>query len=145
MPDYALLIIGYGNPLRGDDGLGWQAAERLAALGRPGWHVLTCQQLTPDLAEPLSRAQRAVFIDAAAAGEPGQITRRALAPAEPQPAAFSHQLEPAGLLALARAWYGAAPPADLITVAGASFDYAETLSPSVAAALEDILRLMTTS
>ena len=25
-----LLIIGYGNPLRGDDGLGWRAAEDLA-------------------------------------------------------------------------------------------------------------------
>ena len=33
------LIIGYGNPLRADDGLGWQAAHQLSAeSGQPRIH-----------------------------------------------------------------------------------------------------------
>jgi hypothetical protein len=29
-PAGQLLIIGYGNPLRGDDGIGWQISDQLA-------------------------------------------------------------------------------------------------------------------
>lgn len=134
-----LLIIGFGHPLRGDDGLGWRAAEQLAAAGRP---ALACQELTPELAEPISQAGRVVFIDAAAEGEPGHLQITDLTPGPADPGAFSHQLTPAGLLALAGAWYGRTPPATLITAAGADFGYSETLSPPVTAALARILRLV---
>ncbi|MBP7693473.1 MAG: hydrogenase maturation protease [Anaerolineales bacterium] len=140
MPENDLLIIGFGNPLRGDDGLGWRAAERLSAADRPGRRVITCQQLTPDLAEPLSQTGRVVFIDAAVDGEPGQIKIHSLTPAPPEPGAFSHQLTPAGLLSLAALWYGGAPQAELITVAGAQFAFSESLSPAVDAAVENVVR-----
>lgn len=142
MRDGDVLIIGFGNPLRGDDGLGWQAAERLAAASRPGRQVLACQELTPDLAEPLSRASRAVFIDAAAHGEPGAIVVSEVRAGPVEASAFSHHLGPAGLLALAAAWYGRAPQAELITVAGASFEYSETLSSVAQTALENVLKLV---
>lgn len=152
MRDGDLLIIGFGNPLRGDDGLGWRAAERLAAEYRPGRHVLVCQELTPDLAEPLSRAGRAVFIDAAVAGppsgagfeagQPGAIVVSELRVGPVEAGAFSHHLDPAGLLALAAAWYGRAPQAELITVAGARFDFSEDLSPAAQSALENVLKLV---
>jgi hydrogenase maturation protease len=137
-----LLVIGYGNPLRGDDGVGWRAAERLAqdAAARPGLEVIACQQLTPELAESLSHADRAVFIDAAAEGVPGAVSREVVEPADPGPEAFSHHLEPAGLLGMAQALYGHCPDARLITVVGERFDYSETLSPGVAAALDSVLQ-----
>src|SRR5579862_3803538 len=69
-----ILIVGYGNPLRRDDALGWHASRLLAeALVGKDVEVITCHQLTPELAEPLSRCQRAVFIDADAEGKPGEI------------------------------------------------------------------------
>lgn len=59
------LIIGYGNPLRGDDGLGWHVAQRLAAvLPQHRARIEVCHQLTPELAEPISRADLVIFIDA---------------------------------------------------------------------------------
>jgi hydrogenase maturation protease len=136
----ALLVIGYGNPLRGDDGLGWAAAQRLQATELPGRHVLACQQLTPDLAEALSQAEQVVFIDAAAEGEPGAVVIRSLPPAPVDPGAFSHHVDPAGLLTLAERWYGHAPAATLITAAGRQFEFSETLSPPAEAALDHILR-----
>ena len=46
-----VLIIGYGNPLRADDGVGWQAARRLAELRQDEFvETLALHQLTPELA-----------------------------------------------------------------------------------------------
>ena len=62
------LVIGYGNTLRADDGLGPAVAERLGSeWADEDVGVLSCQLLTPELAEPVSRAEIVVFIDAAAA------------------------------------------------------------------------------
>ncbi len=138
-----LLVIGFGNPLRSDDGLGWRAAERLAET-QPDTAVVTTHQLVPELAETLSECERAVFIDAAdpaaSGAEPGTVLVQDLVPRSPEPSAFSHHLDPAGLLAMAQTLYGYAPKAQLITVVGASFDFGEQLSPSVQAALEAIVR-----
>src|SRR5580704_15594719 len=54
-PGPRTLVIGYGNPLRSDDALGWHASRLLAqALAGQEVDVITCHQLTPELAEPLS-------------------------------------------------------------------------------------------
>src|SRR5262245_29107852 len=67
-----VLIIGYGNPLRADDGVGWQAARHLAELLRDEpIEILALHQLTPELAEPISRADLIIFIDASNEGQPG--------------------------------------------------------------------------
>ena len=82
-----VLIIGYGNPLRGDDGVGWRVAEAVAAALPDGAaEVLTVHQLTPELAELMSRADRVIFIDAAAEGEAGEVSCFALKSAGKQPA-----------------------------------------------------------
>src|SRR5271169_1528567 len=54
------LIIGYGNPLRSDDGFGWHAGRLLAqSLADQDAKIITCHQLTPELAETLSQSSRA--------------------------------------------------------------------------------------
>ena len=83
------LIIGYGNPLRSDDGFGWHASRLLAReLAGQDAEVITCHQLTPELAEPLSQCSRAVFIDADAEGDPGDIHRRDVHPQAPTSSAL---------------------------------------------------------
>jgi hypothetical protein len=47
-----LLVIGYGNSLRRDDGVGPRVAEAVEALQLPGVRTLTCQLLTPEFADP---------------------------------------------------------------------------------------------
>jgi hydrogenase maturation protease len=125
-----VLVIGYGNPLRGDDGFGFRAAERI-----PG--ALAVHQLTPELMEPISRADRVLFLDAAAEGVPGEVRRRPVHPA-PDARSFTHHSTPESLLAGALALYGRAPDAILLTVTGADFSLSETLSPPVQAALDSL-------
>ena len=125
-----ILVIGVGNPLREDDGVGWHLAE---ALAQEGAQVRTCHQLLPELAAELSQAGLVLFVDAAAAGPPGQVLLQPLAPGTAP--RFSHHLDPPGLLAWARDLYQRCPPAYLLSVAGGAFGYREGLSPAVEAAL----------
>ena len=138
----AALVVGIGNPLRQDDGLGWQVVEQLSALLGAAVETAACQQLTPELAERISGWPLVVFVDARQGGRPGQVRRRVLQPARDDEAAFSHQLEPSALLAWSAALYGAAPKAYLVTVDGGAFGYGQALSPAVAAALPEVTRLI---
>ena len=76
-----LLVIGYGNTLRRDDGVGPGVAEAVAALGLPGVQTLACALLTPELAEPVARAGMVVFVDAAV-DAPREVQLRRLEPAD---------------------------------------------------------------
>ena len=60
-----VLVIGYGNTLRGDDGVGPRVVEAIGTLGLPGVRTLICPLLTPELADPISRAEKVIFVDAA--------------------------------------------------------------------------------
>jgi hydrogenase maturation protease len=137
---FRTLIIGYGNPLRSDDAFGWHASRLLATvLADRNVEVITCHQLTPELAEQLSRCRRAVFIDADAEGKPGEIHRRAVGPLAPKTSSFTHTCTPSGLLASAKQLYGRRPRAIVITVSALSFEFADALSPVVAAALPKVV------
>lgn len=129
------LLIGYGNTLRGDDGLGPHVAECLAADLLPAGRRIACPELTPELAVPLSEADLAIFVDASRDRPPGEIACARLAPLPRGQAAFSHALTPAALLALARDLYGACPPAWLLSAGVVTLDYAEGLSPTMRASL----------
>jgi hydrogenase maturation protease len=134
-----VLIIGYGNPLRGDDGFGWHAACRLLdRIADPEVEVMAVQQLTPELTEPMSRAGRVVFIDAAVSGEPGVVQERTLA-ADSEAGGFTHHATPCGLLAGTLALFGRAPEATLYSVCGEDFAFGERLTPAVEAALAQVV------
>jgi hydrogenase maturation protease len=134
------LIVGYGNPLRGDDGLGWHVVERLrAAVQDSSVEILALHQLTPELMDPISRADRVIFIDAAVGPVPGEIAERTVEAQAGAGAAFSHHATPAALLAGARALYGRAPEATLITVTGADFSLSDQLSEAVNRQLEKVV------
>jgi hydrogenase maturation protease len=133
------LIIGYGNPLRSDDGVGWHAAERLRVRLAGRAEVVTCHQLMPELAEALSRAERAFLIDASITGDPGTIQVQPLVPAASTSQPLTHHLDAGALLALALTLYGACAETTLVSVRGASFDHGERLSPAVEAMLPEVV------
>jgi hydrogenase maturation protease len=134
-----ILIIGYGNTLRKDDGLGIYAAETLSSTALPvDVEILTRHQLSPELSATLSQVDYAIFIDATLGvdGEiPGTIKTRELRPRASLPSGITHHFDPGTLLAMAEALYNHAPPAKLFSVTAASFDLEEGLSPEVATAL----------
>ena len=133
------LILGYGNTLRKDDGLGVYAAMALAALTLPDdVEIRTYQQLSPELSPVLAQVDHAIFIDAALASseeKPGMINTRILHPRTNQPSGVTHHFTPETLLAMAESLYGHAPQAILFSVAAASFALEEGLSPEVTSVL----------
>ena len=138
-----ILIIGYGNPLRGDDRLGWFAAERLEQLPElvedRTIEIITCHQLTPELAEAVSQVKLVIFIDAAAQGTPGTVKCESLNTDPTQPDTLGHHFTPARVLAYAHAIFGGTPRAVVVSVAVESFELGEQLSQAVEAALPTVV------
>lgn len=130
------LVIGYGNPLRGDDGLGWAVVDALQ--DRTGVTAVSTHQLLPELADRIAQAEKVVFVDATVEGEPGDIRVTAVFP-QTIGTASTHQMSPGVLLSYVAELYGRCPPAHLITITGQDFGYTETLSPLLASKLPDIL------
>lgn len=124
-------VLGYGNPLRSDDGLGWRVAvELFRANTSPDVLAVPCHQLTPDLAETASMAETVIFVDSTRKGEPGE-TRCEELRSQSGPAPFTHDLSPAALLALAAELFGVCPKAYLFTICGECFEPGESFSASV--------------
>lgn len=134
------LIIGIGNPLRGDDGLGWAAVEALQRLLPPDNVECICvQQLTMDLVENLNQVQQVTFIDARAGDPPGERHSSIIAADSALEAASSHFFDPQTLLAAVQALYGRHPAAMLHTINAASFDYGASLSAVVKAGVKELV------
>ena len=138
-----VLIIGYGNPLRGDDRLGWIAVERLEQIPElardPSVEFVTCHQLTPELAESVSQVDTAIFIDAAAEGTPGTVRCDSLTVDASQSDALGHHFTPMRVLSYAKAIFGHAPNALVLSVTAKQFDLGEPLSPAVEAAIPAVI------
>jgi hydrogenase maturation protease len=139
-----ILVIGYGNTLYGDDGIGPHIVEQLADMELPGdIEYLVMRQLTPELVEVISRADTVIFVDAADGEMPQGISARELTeadmPSDQKPGAFTHHVEPAALLQSARFLYGRSPRASLYTVRGENFKLGDSFSPQVESALPLLL------
>ena len=73
----SVLVLGLGNPLRGDDGIGSRVVEELIRRGLPeGVTALDGGTGGLDLLQVLEGWERVVVVDAADVGrEPGQFVR----------------------------------------------------------------------
>ncbi|MGA2991158.1 MAG: hydrogenase maturation protease [Candidatus Korobacteraceae bacterium] len=129
-----ILIIGYGNTLRGDDGFGPLAARLLEERQIPGLEIIISHQLNPELSASLAEARFAVFLDATDGSKPGALAVAAVEPRDIGPSGATHNFEPGTLLALSKAVYGRAPAAALITASARSFEHGEEISAEVRAA-----------
>jgi len=137
----AVLVIGYGNPGRLDDGLGPALAEALAARNLPGVTVEANYQLTVEDAAAVADHDVVVFVDAAVSGpepysfEPVQPKRNV--------SFSSHSIAPPAVLALAHDLFGAATRGYLLGIRGYRFnEFAESLSPPARANLDAALRFL---
>ncbi len=142
VPD-AVLVIAWGNPLREDDAVAWHVVDGLRRLqprpSLPPLRLRHAHQLTPELAEPVSRAAGVVFVDARSSGTPGLVRCKAVSPqAGANP--LAHALSPEALLLYAEGLFGRAPRAVVVTVDGERFGLGETLSPTVRRAVPRAIR-----
>lgn len=137
-------IIGVGNPLMGDDGIGIAAAERLSARTLPeGVEVIDGGTGGLTLLDLMAGADKVILIDAVETGgisgsmvrfSPGEVTME-----EGAPGLSLHETDLEEVLALGRE-LGLLPPQ--IVIFGVEPDSVERrlgLSPAVAGALEPLV------
>ncbi|HNY41559.1 MAG TPA: hypothetical protein PKJ41_14255 [Bryobacteraceae bacterium] len=117
------LIIAVGNPERGDDGA---AAELCRVIGRGAWSVTETMELTPEMAETVSRANRVIIADADYRG--GQPSLEAVPGVASCPALLTHSLRPGDLIAVARRLFGFNGEAWLLRIPGVDFGLGRPLS-----------------
>jgi hydrogenase maturation protease len=126
-----VIVLGWGNSQRQDDGLARIALERLELAGLPpDVEFVHADQLLPEHAAIASQADVLMFVDASKTGRPGEIrVEKVFADGKfPGP---SHHLSPAALLTLLQTVYGSAPEAYCATLRGDAFEFGEGLSPSI--------------
>jgi len=143
-----LLVIGYGNALRGDDRVGMAIAETIETWNLPGVKTVAAHQLFPELAEALSQTESAIFVDALTpspdGNNPTELQIRDLT-AElqesiPVTGLGSHSFDPLTLLRLAEMLYGRAPShAWLLMVPAVEMEFSEELSDVAQAGMEQAL------
>ena len=126
-----VLVVGYGNSLRSDDGLGLYAVREIQKkIERPEIEFIEVAQLQPELAETIAKKDFVIFIDAVMHGISGETHYELVFPASKAPG-MSHATDPETLLFAAKELYGNAPKALLATVAGECFGFGTKLSPEV--------------
>lgn len=137
------LVIGVGNELRRDDGLGAWLVERIAACRIPGVETRTVQQLMPELAAEIVRFDRVVFVDADRVHAEPTLMRVS---AHSENARFGHAMTAGEVLGLAEMLGNHPPQAWLALIPGVDFGYGEGLSEpasrSARAFLSQIVELL---
>jgi hydrogenase maturation protease len=142
-----ILVIGFGNTLRRDDGAGLILAEALVA----DWlaqgiavELLTTTQLLPELAASIGKenVNAVVFVDATVQNTQSaiQIVQIGLDSTSPS---LGHHLDPATLLVYAALLYGRTPLAWLVSIPGRAFEHGQNFSPEVMRLLADAPALAT--
>jgi hydrogenase maturation protease len=133
-----VLVIGIGNPSRGDDAIGPLAVDRLEARGLPGIELLTDFQLQVEHALDLVGRSKVVFVDAAASG-PEPFSFAPVTPAA-DTGALTHSLSPEAVLrAFQRVTDAPMPAAFALAVRGYDFDLGADLSAEAGANLDAAL------
>jgi hydrogenase maturation protease len=150
-----LLLIGYGNPDREDDGVAWHILRAVSEkLGLPApdsyedefpqfpqidfaFHL----QLTPEMAEDISTYRYVCFVDAHTGNIPEPV-RLIAVESEFQASPFTHHLTPQSLLSMCETIYGKKPEAVLLSVLGRRFLFSRQLSEETAALLPEAVELI---
>jgi hydrogenase maturation protease len=136
------LILACGNPVRGDDAVALQLARQLRdQFAGPQITIQTSQQWTPELAEPLSRCDLAIFLDASTRFSPGFVHCESIRPLTGAPhAILTHSCTPALLLRLSHNLYNHIPKrVFLLTIGAQNFTFSFSLSSPVQRAIPEAL------
>ncbi len=136
--DNLILIIGYGNDLRSDDGVGQKIANQIQNWQIPHIQSIALHQLTPELAETISEVKKVIFIDVYPASEGAKIQIQNLEPTNMRDK-IGHISDPRSLLALCQALYNHLPEAWMIAIPGVNFDFGEILSPTTEQGMNEAL------
>jgi hydrogenase maturation protease len=138
-----ILVLGYGNPGRQDDGLGPAAAGAISRIGWPNITTVDDYQLNIEDALEIASHDLVWFVDAAKTGQAPFSVQDVLP--NPTTEFTSHLLRPAALLAMAQIYCNRAPPAFMLAIRGYAFEFVESLTPGGQENLRAALCMLTAS
>ncbi|OGD57375.1 hypothetical protein A3K78_04580 [Candidatus Bathyarchaeota archaeon RBG_13_52_12] len=138
------LVIGVGNLLRTDDGVGIHLINRLSKL-HPEIDTFDAAMGSIEILEAMKSYERVVIVDSIETGvEPGTIYRVNLARGEKPPVInYSHGTDILTILELGRQLYGDGMPRDIVLIAIEAEDtitISDKLTRRVQEAIDDVLQ-----
>ena len=135
-----VLVIGYGNTLRGDDAAGIHAAERIAKR-HPEIECLCVHQLVPELAEQIAECDLVFFVDAQE--ECARPEARLITPDTEIHQPRTHYISPNSLLALSQQLYQRTPSKTYVVgIPASKFEFSEKLSDQTEIAMQESVDLV---
>lgn len=138
----SVLLLGYGNIDRQDDGVAWHILRGVAEKFQSSLPEfpeestviispdITCTymlQLSPESAEWVAKFDQVYFIDAHTGSVDEELHFESIQP-HYESSPFTHHLTPQSCLALAKSLYGRSPHACLVSVRGHEFGFSRELS-----------------
>lgn len=135
-----ILIIGYGNTLRGDDAAGIRAAETIARRF-PTVECICVHQLEPEQAEQIAESDLVIFLDAQVDIQQPQV--RTIVPNNKMNQPRTHFISPDSLLALSQQLYKRVPAqAYVIGIPASVFEFSEELSNTTKHSMNECIELV---
>jgi len=120
-----MLIVGIGNPIRSDDGIGNYICEKITTMNMAGVETLCIQQLQVEFIEAFSSYDVVMIVDASVNGADAEIR-----PIQQGSSSIpsSHHMHPQELSSIAELTMNISPKFVLCTVKGTNFDFGEDFS-----------------
>ncbi|MEO1403362.1 MAG: hydrogenase maturation protease [Cyanobacteria bacterium J06635_1] len=130
---HRFVVIGYGNPQRGDDAIGQKVVSQLKTLSNPNLDTYSVRHLTPELSSKLAVADVAIFVDACKLANTDTVRIKSLEACGSETGgsavpASGHSCDPCSLLALTHSAYGHWPKAWWVEVPASDFTAEHQLS-----------------
>ncbi|MGI0481543.1 hydrogenase maturation protease [Geminocystis sp. CENA526] len=136
------LIIGYGNTLRNDDGVGQIIAQTIEKSSFLNVKCIYQHQLTPELVENIKLFQNVIFIDASVESLKVDVINLPRFNINNY-AEYGHYCNPEYLLYLTKLIYNESPKSYLITIPIENIDLGENLSPLAKKGMEKAVKIIT--
>ncbi len=151
-----LLLFGYGNPDRGDDGAAYHIFKELFAAEKIDEDLIFSSdvihlnekadvifnfQLLPEYADLVAEYDQVVFIDAHTAEIEEELKLQPLK-ADFQHSPFTHHFSPSSCLAVAKSLVGKAPEAWLLSIRGYKFGFDRSLSEKTSELVDKAIHVL---
>jgi hydrogenase maturation protease len=138
---FRIAIVGMGNTIRSDDGLGCYICAALEKLVLPNVVIMTVQQLDPEIVEDLLPFDKIVIVDASLTGD--AVAFSELDEKMATAVASSHHMNAAMVHALARRIYGKELSLFLCAVKGENFEMGDHLSATAQKNAGEAIKILT--
>jgi len=136
-----ILVLGYGNPGRQDDGLGPAIAAEIALLKVPNLKTQDNYQLNIEDAIDVAQHDIVWFVDASKTGTLPYTVQDLFAVSTLD--FTSHFVRPEFILAIAKHYFGRLPRARLLAIRGYEFEFVEELTNGARDNLRAALSMLT--